>query len=182
MVRFSILLEDLQTWGQGIGETIGKNLIPSWVSLIMQVAAFIILLVVVIVFAYKPVKKMLKKRQDYIEQEILDAEKNKAEAKINLDQSHEAILASKKQASQILEAANVEAHRREEEALEKARLEIKEMKRLAEEDIKRSRQAALDDIHKEMVEVALLTSSEILKREVNSEDNARLAKDFIDRL
>ena len=52
----------------------------------------------------------------------------------------------------------------------------------AEKDIERSRQEALDDIHKEMVDIALLTSSEILKREVNQEDNSRLAKEFIDRL
>ena len=56
------------------------------------------------------------------------------------------------------------------------------MKKVAEQDIERSKQEALDDIHKEMVEVALLTSSEILKREVNDEDNARLAEEFINRL
>ena len=56
------------------------------------------------------------------------------------------------------------------------------MKKMAEEDIQKSRQEALDDIHKEIVEVALLTSSEILKREVNTKDNARLAEEFIEKL
>ncbi len=182
MVRFGLILEGIQTWGDEIGEKIGNNLIPSWVSFVMQVAAFIILLVIVVFVAYKPVKKMLKARQDYIEKEISDAEKDKAAAAVNLTQSQETILASKKQASQILEEANLEAQRRQEEALEEARLQIAKMKADAEKDIKRSRQEALDDIHKEMVDIALLTSSEILKREVNSKDNARLAEDFIDRL
>lgn len=183
MVRLIHLYDDvLNEWGEAIGETIRNNLIPSWTSFIMQVAAFILLLIVVIFVAYKPVKRMLKQRQDYIEKEISDAEKDKATAAINLVQSEETILASKKNASQIIEDAQNQALLRKEEILAEAREEVEKMKKDAQADIERSRQEALDDIHKEMVEVALLTSSEILKREVNDKDNARLAKEFIDNL
>ena len=183
MVRLSHLYDNvLQQWGQAIGETIRNNLIPSWTSFVMQVAAFIILLVIVIFVAYKPVKRILKQRQDYIEKEISDAEKDKADAAINLAQSEETILASKKNASQIIEEAQNQALVRKEEILAEARQQVEKMKLDAQADIARSRQEALDDIHKEIVEVALLTSSEILKREVNDKDNARLAKEFIENL
>ena len=183
MVRLGKLLDNvLEEWGQNIGETIRNNLIPSWTSFAMQLAAFIILLVVVIFVAYKPVKRMLQKRQEHIEKEISDAEKDKAAAAANLVQSQEAIIASKKDASLIIEEAQLEAQRQRELILADARKEAEKMKLDAEKDIARSRQEALDDIHKEMVEVALLTSSEILKREVNDEDNSRLAKEFIDKL
>ena len=183
MVRLSHLLDDvLSQWGQAIGETIRENLIPSWPSLVMQAAAFIILLLVVVFVAYKPVKKLLKQRQDYIEQEISDAEKDKAAAAINLARSEESILASKKTASQIIEEAQNQATLRQEEILAETRRQVEQMKKDAEADIARSRQEALDEIHHEMVEVALLTSQEILKREVNEKDDARLAKEFIDQL
>ena len=182
MVRLSLVLADIKAWGEQIGETIRNNLIPSWVSFVMQVAAFIILLIVVVFVAYKPVKKMLKARQDYIEKEISDAEKSKAEAATNLAQSEETILASKKKASNIIEEAQLEAKRQQEEILLNASKEVEKMKKMAEEDIQKSRQEALDEIHKEIVEVALLTSSEILKREVNNKDNARLAEEFIEKL
>ena len=182
MVRLSLVLADLKAWGEQIGETIRNNLIPSWVSFVMQVAAFIILLIIVVFVAYKPVKKMLKARQDYIEKEISDAEKSKADAAIYLKQSEETILASKKQASLIISDTQVEAKRQQEEILLNASQEVEKMKKMAEEDIQKSRQEALDDIHKEIVEVALLTSSEILKREVNNKDNARLAEEFIEKL
>ena len=183
MVRLSHLYEDaLSQWGEAIGDTIRNNLIPSWTSFVMQVAAFIILLVVVIFLAYKPVKKMLRKRQDYIEQEISDAEKSNSAAAINLAQSQETIIASKKEASLIIEDARLEASRQQEEILAEARKQVEKMKLDAEKDIQKSRQEALDDIHKEMVDIALLTTSEILKREVNEKDNSRLAKEFIDKL
>lgn len=183
MVRLSHLYNDvLSEWGQAIGETIRNNLIPSWTSFVMQIAAFILLLIVVVFVAYKPVKRILKARQDYIEQEISDAEKDKAAAAINLAQSEETILASKKEASEIIEEAQNQAILRKEEILADARKQVEKMKKDAEADIARSRQEALDDIHHEMVEVALLTSQEILKREVNQKDDARLAKEFIDQL
>ncbi|MCR5184985.1 MAG: F0F1 ATP synthase subunit B [Bacilli bacterium] len=182
MIRFNCVLSGISEWGDGIGDQIKNNLIPSWLSLLVQLAAFVVLLIIVIFIAYKPVKRMLKKRQDYIEQEISDAEKSKAVALTNLAQSEEKILASKKEAALILEKANLEAKKQQEESLNAAREEIAKMKKQAELDIKKSRQEALDDIHKEMVEVAILTSSEILKREVNEKDNARLAEEFIKKL
>ena len=47
MVRLFTLYDNvLQEWGQAIGDTIRNNLIPSWTSFVMQIAAFIILLIV----------------------------------------------------------------------------------------------------------------------------------------
>ena len=182
MVRLSLVLQSIQEWGEQIGETVRNNLVPSWVSFVMQIAAFIILLVIVFFIGYKPLKKMMKARQDYIEKEISDAQKSKAEAEINLAQSEETILASKKQASEIISDAQLEAKKQQEEILLNASQEVEKMKKMAEEDIQKSRQEALNDIHKQIVEVALLTSSEILKREVNNKDNARLAEEFIEKL
>lgn len=165
-----------------IGDDIKNKLIPSWTSFVVQVAAFVILLLVVIYLAYKPVKKMLKKRADYIESNITDSEKNKAIAAQNVQQSNEMIIASKKEASHIIETANKEAIQQKAGILEDTRMEVQQMKKDADVDIERSRQESLQAVHKEMVDVALAASSEILKREVTSEDNARLAEEFIKKL
>ena len=59
-----IVLADI---GQTIKEYISKNLIPSWLSFVVQFAALVILVLVVFFVAYKPVRKMLTKRADYVE-------------------------------------------------------------------------------------------------------------------
>ena len=51
-------------------QTIPGKLVPDWFSLVIQLSSFIILLLVVFFVAYKPVKKMLQKRQDYIQEEM----------------------------------------------------------------------------------------------------------------
>ena len=53
------------------------------------------------------------------------------------------------------------------------------MKSLAEEDIARSKEEAKEEIRQEMVSVALAASEEVLKREVNEKDNARIVENFI---
>ena len=169
-----------------IGEEISKGfqekMIPSWLSFVTQFLALVVLLIVVFVFAYKPVKKMLSKRADYIEQNIHEAEEKNANAEVNQKQAEEMVLASKKEAAQIISNANQQIEMNRQEMIDETRQEIEKMKLQAEEDIERSRQEALDDIHHEMVEVALSASAEILKREVNNKDNERLAEDFVNNL
>ena len=162
-----------------IGEYIQNNLIPNWVSFACQFGALVVMILVIFFVAYKPVKKMLQKRADYIEQNVRDAEEAKAIALKNSTQSEEMILASKKEAADIIATAKVTAENNRKESIEATQLEINKMKELAEEDIARSKEEAKEEIRQEMVSVALEASKEVLKREVNEKDNSRLIEDFI---
>lgn len=165
-----------------LGSEIQAKLIPSWVAFLVQFASLIVLLIVVFIFAYKPVKKLLKKRSDYIENEIREAEQNKAISQRDMNQAKEMIIASKKEAASILKEAHEQAKINHDALVEQTKEEVMKMKLDAELDIKRSKQEALEEIHNEIVDVALTASKEILKREVNENDNARLVEEFIDKL
>lgn len=162
--------------------SVGEKLIPNWFAFLVQLVALILLLIIVFFVAYKPVKKLLDKRADYIENEVKEAEKNNKIAQENAIKSEHIITESKKQASEIIESANKRAVKEAEEIKQETRNEISKMKKSAEEEIKEAKQQSLKDIHKEMVDVALCASEEILKREVNKKDNETLARDFIDNL
>ena len=168
-----------------IGETmksIGEKLIPSWVSFVVQFLSFIVLLLVVFFVAYKPVKRLLKKRADHIEDEINQAEEKNALAAASVSEAKELVSSSKVQASEIIKNAEAQGQERYEAIILEAKQEIAEMKQAAEEDIARAKQDAIEGIRSEMVNVALSASKEILKREVDKKDNVKLAEDFIDQL
>ena len=168
-----------------IGETmksIADKLIPNWISFVIQLSSFIVLLLVVFFVAYKPVKKMLAKRADHIEEEIKQAEENHALAIEQTAEAKQILADSKTQASDIIAEAQKKGQEKYEAMMSEAADEVKEMKLNAEKDIERAKEEAIKDIHNEMVNVALSASKEILKREVDSEDNVRLAEDFINRL
>ena len=164
------------------GESIKELLIPNWASFVVQFAALIIMILVVFFVAYKPVSKILKKRADYVETSIREAEEAKANALKNETESQEAIIASKKEAAEIIANAKVTALNNQKASIEETQIEINKMKALAQEDIERSKEEAKEEIRAEMVSVALAASEEVLKREVNEKDNARIVNDFIEEL
>ena len=163
-------------------EAFTKKLIPNWTSFVVQVAALVVLILVVIIFGYKPIKKIIKKRQDYIENEIKEAEQSKAVWQENELKSKETVLASERTAADIVAEAKVDAQKERAAILEATQLEVNKMKVDAKNDIARMEEEAQDKIKKEIVSVALDASSELLGREVSSKDNARLLEEFVEEV
>ena len=160
-------------------EDIMSKLIPNWTSFVVQLAAFLVLVAIVIYFGYKPVKKLIKTREDYIEDNIKQSELAKSRANDNIFKSEETLNKSHKEANEIIEQAKLDAEAEKARILEETSLLVSKMKSDAEADIIQSREDAIEEIRKEMVNLALDASSEILSRNVNTKDNEKLADDFI---
>ena len=161
-------------------EAFTSKLIPNWPSLIAQVGALVVLILVVIIFGYKPIKKIIKKRQDYIESQIKDAEQSKATWQENELKSKETVLASNRTAADIVAEAKANAEIERNKILEQTAQDVERMKKDAENDIARMEAEAQEQIKKEIVNVALDASKELLGREVSSKDNNRLLEEFIE--
>ena len=159
-----------------------SKLIPNWPSFLAQVGALIVLIIVVIIFAYKPVKKIITKRQDYIENNIKEAEKSKAQWQENELKSKETVLASERTAADIVAEAKNNAQKERAVILEQTQQDVIKMKKDAENDIARMEVEAQEQIKKEMISVALDASKELLGREVSSKDNARLIEEFVEEV
>ena len=98
-----------------IGETmksIGEKLIPNWLSFVIQFLSFLILLLAVFFLAYKPVKKMLNKRADYVENEIKEAKENNEKAQASVEEAKQIMATSKEKASEIIKNAEVQGQER----------------------------------------------------------------------
>ena len=162
--------------------TIGEKLIPNLLSFVIQFLSFLVLLLAVFFLAYKPVKRILQKRADHIQNEINEAEEKNALAAASVAEAKELVNSSKIKASEIIKNAEAQGQEKYDAIILQAKQEVAEMKDLAEQDIERAKEDAIQDIRSEMVNVALTASKEILKREVDSQDNVKLAEDFIDQL
>lgn len=151
-------------------------------ELIIQISAFVVLLLIVFFLGYKPVKRMMKKRADFIQNELDEAmEKNKiaTEAAMKKD---ETIAEGKEEASRIIAAAKAQANLEAENIRRNAVEDAAKAKKKADEEIELAKKASIRDTQKEMIDVALAASSAVLGREVNSDDNSRLVSEFIDSI
>ncbi len=164
------------------GEEIAEKLIPNGIAFGVQLTACLIIALIVIVFAYKPVAKYIKTRQDYIENKMKNAKDNEKISEANRLISEKNITDSKKQASKIIENAKIAANKEKEEIISKIDEEIASKKMQAEEDILRERKNAEEEIKENIIDVALVATSKLLEKEVDNVDNKKFLDDFISSL
>lgn len=141
--------------------------------------AFIILLLAVFYFAYKPVKKLLKQRKEYVDGKIKNAEQRELDAKVKVEEAEKKIADSRKEAMEIVEQAKADASKEREQIKAQAKLDADQEIERAKQSIAQEIEASKDEVHKEIVSVALDASKKVLSREVNSKDNEKLIDDFI---
>ena len=90
---FSLLLLsscDTNEIGDRIKTTVFDMLPNLWVTLI-QLTIFILVVILFMIFAYKPLKKKLNERSEYIEKNIKDSENAIKEAQEALNKANEII-------------------------------------------------------------------------------------------
>jgi len=159
-----------------------QKLFPNPWDALAVFLAFVLLLIAVFFFAYKPVKNLLKKRGDYVENKIKDAETRELESQKLLDEANEEVKVKKIEAMDIVEKAKGEALQERNAILEKAKEEKQAELEKAKEEIAQEIEASKDEIHREIVSVAIGVSSKVLEREVSEKDNEKLIDSFIDDL
>lgn len=185
---FLLILQDTSTSegsnypGMPSSDSFLGKIIPNVWAFLVQLLALIVMIVIFFVFAYKPVKKIIAKRQDYIQEQIVEAQNNNNQAQETLKNAELNIIESRKKADEIIENAKKQTQIEQEKIIEQAKLDIIKMKDDAEKDIQRKQLKAKEEIKKEIVDVAFLATSELLKRETNSKDNELLIKQFIDEM
>lgn len=160
-------------------ETIVNKLFGSWQSLLIQLGATLIMILVVSKFLMNPVREILQKRQDYVLSQVKTAEKIKENAEIKEKEAQEKIDSLNVQASHIID----EAKKNAEQIKEKAFKEIEEEKIIQQQNLQKQLEQekinAKEEIRKEILDVALKATEVVLQREVNSKDNQAIVENFI---
>ena len=167
---------------ENIGDLIGdvsKKVFPNIESVIVQILATCILVFFVVKFFWTPIKNNIDQRRDYIKKNIDEAGKLNEEAHINLEKSNQTIKDANVEARKIKDNAEAEALLARQNILDQAKEEAERKLQIAEEQIKKEKEEARQEIHDEIISVAMMAASKIVEREINSTDNEKLVNDFL---
>lgn len=151
-------------------------------QMLVSLANLAILFGLVKKFLYKPVKKMLKTRQDAIDVQYSDAENAKNEAMSEKKAYEEKLSGAKKEADGIIQSAVNLAKIRENEIIEKAKSDADVILRQAKEDAQLEMTKAEESIKREIVDVSTILTEKLLEREINSEDHKQIIDSFIEEI
>lgn len=164
-----------------ISDSIAGNIFPNLWDFLVQFLAFVVMIILVIVFAHKPVKKFIKAREDALNKERDETFKNNEESRVKLEDVKKEIASSRAKANKIIEDAKIEGNKEKEKILLETNEQIKKQFIEANEQIENDKNKAKEELKDELSEVALSLSSKILEREVNKNDNQKIIDDFINK-
>ncbi|MDD9988655.1 MAG: F0F1 ATP synthase subunit B [Spirochaetaceae bacterium] len=134
----------------------------SVIGLAAYAANFIILVVLLRLFLYKPVKAMLARRQQRIADGLEAADRAQNEAEGQRAAFERELAAARDEAQQEARAAAEATERMRGDVLQAARDEAEEIKARAREEAERERQQVAADLQREAGELALLIARKVI--------------------
>ena len=131
------------------------------------------------VFLFKPVGKILDKRNEMAAAEIAEAKRAKESAAKTEQEYIEKLAKAKEEAADIMKQATLRAQKREEEIVGEARAEAASIRAAAEADIAQERKKAVNDLKNEIGGMAVEIAGKVVEREINESDHQALIDEFI---
>ena len=136
-------------------------------NMFFNILAFIILLILLKVFAWDKLIDILDERQQLVENQLDDAAKNQKEALQLLEENQEKLKNAQQEIKTMMEDAREQSKKEKNAILEEARKQAEQLKLSAQQDIEDEKKKALEEINKQVAELSVLVASKILEKELD---------------
>jgi F-type H+-transporting ATPase subunit b len=143
---------------------------------------FLLLLLVLSKYAWKPMLEGLRKREQSIHEAISEAERAREEAQRFRDQLQSEVNNAHVKVREILDAGRRDAERTTQEMVAKARAEIQTERDRLRREIATARDQALQELWNQTAQLATLISAKAIRKELSLEDHRRLVDEALGEL
>jgi F-type H+-transporting ATPase subunit b len=177
-----LALAPRMAWAQGGGEGGGglydiNTGLSAWTLIV-----FAILLFVLGKYAWGPILQQVEAREKGIQSQLDEAAARNAEATKLLDQHREQLADARRQASELIAESRTAGESVRKDIEEKARIEAQAIVERARTEIQRERDAALDALRKESVELALAAASKLMQENLDQPKDRAIVERYLGEL
>lgn len=151
-------------------------------QILISLCNLVILFLILKKFLYKPVKNVVKEREEDLKNKYSQAENCMAQAEKTKKEWDEKMQNVDERSKMIKEEAKKRAESLENTILEQARFEAEMIKKRAVEEAEAERRKAEADIKEEISEVSALMAEKILSREITLNDQRNIIDDVISKI
>lgn len=151
-------------------------------EVIVSIGNLLVLYFILKRILFGPVTKMIKQREDQVKSIYNDADQAKTEALALKNEYEQNIKGAKDKALEIINDATTNATRRANNIVDEAQQEARNVKEKALNSIELEKKQAFNELHKEIADIATMTASKILEKEINKDDHKKLIDDFISKV
>ena len=135
----------------------------------IQIGATILLFIIVAIFFWKPITKILEKRREVIDKELTDAEQAKQNAIEIEAELNKQLSEAKEQVKQMLDKAEKEANIKRDEIINQAREDAKRRMDNLKLELEQERSSMEKEIRQEIVTIAFAAAEKIVSKEINQD-------------
>lgn len=159
----------------GEGAVEYKPIDPSWAPFLWTWAIFIGLVLILRTFAWKPLLAAVEAREKRIADSLKKAEEVQQAAADIAARQEAALAEAQAKAKAVLDEARVQSEDYRKRELAKAKTDADAFLDRAKKEISLEEVRVRDALRREVVDITLEVASKVLERNVNTEDDRRLA-------
>jgi F-type H+-transporting ATPase subunit b len=154
----------------------------SFPDLLFAIINFLVLLVILKKFLYKPLLTMMDEREKMVKSDLENAENAKNEAQKIKEEYTKQMEQAKQEAQQIIEKATRIGEESRETLLNQAREEAARMTEKAQEMIRLEKEEALSQLRNEVASLVVLAAGKVIDKTIDQESHEKLIRDFIEEV
>jgi F-type H+-transporting ATPase subunit b len=148
-------------------------------QVVIAAANFVVFLVLLWQFAFKPVAAMLAERRERIEQGLRDAEQAKRDRESAEQERLAALTEARREANDILARAQKVAQETRDADIAATREELNRMRTRATEEIDAEKTRALAELRSEVADLALQAAGRVVRETMTDQRQRRLVEEFL---
>lgn len=157
-----------------------KALFPSYPMMIATLIALILVILILWFLLHKPIKKAMKERQDFIQNNIDQAKATNDLSQIKLKEANERLAQAHLDANAIVKEAKLHGEHVIAQYTEKAQAESKRITEKARFEISKEREMLIEESKNNIAKAAIEISRQIIKKEVSKQSQDKIINDFLE--
>lgn len=174
-----------KTNGQLVGSTqsdltkLFQGLFPSWPTVLATMLSITVLLIVMTKYLWKPMKKYVTNRHDFIQANIDNSTQQKIDAINDRKIAGQELDDAKVEAANIVNIAKTEAANVKNDIINHANEQSKQLLEAAQAEMVREKARLKTESKDEIITIAFAAAEKIIGKNVDSQTNKKIIEDYI---
>jgi F-type H+-transporting ATPase subunit b len=147
--------------------------------IIVAALNFVILLVILSIFAFRPLQRMLAERRARIEEGLRDAEQARRDRESAEAERVAALQEARREANEILARAQKVAQDSRDADIAATKAELERLRERAAAEIESEKQRAIIELRNEVADLALSAAGKVVGETLTGERERRLVEEFL---
>ncbi|SHE97097.1 ATP synthase F0 subcomplex B subunit [Seinonella peptonophila] len=151
-------------------------------TMLFQIIAFVVLMLLVSRFGLRPVLGMMKHRQDHIQAQIRSVEENREQMEKLVEEQKTALHEARIEAKEIIERAKVQKDREAEVIINQAKDRAERMLQEAKLEIIREKEKAISELRDQVGLLSIDLAGKVLGQEIDSKQQSKLVGRYLEEV